>query len=142
MYFFLHLSLKEAIKSDESESENDDSFLQKKPKSSEEQAKEEADYIEWLKGKKKRVKDPDLAKNMKTLHDYWNDPKLNEGERFLRDYILNKKYLSKDDDDDDEEDDDDDEDKNGDADAKKDSEKVTKNTAKDTGLGNANKKLF
>lgn len=37
------------------------------------------------------------VEDLKYLHDYWNDPKLDEGEKFLRDYILDRKYRKGDD---------------------------------------------
>ena len=45
------------------------------------------------------MNDEETEKDLKSLKDFWNDNKLEEGEKFLRDYILNKKYLEHDDDD-------------------------------------------
>ena len=45
------------------------------------------------------MNDEETEKDLKSLKDFWSDNKLEEGEKFLRDYILNKKYLEHDDDD-------------------------------------------
>ncbi|XP_039901713.1 protein KRI1 homolog [Simochromis diagramma] len=74
-------------------------LLTKRIKTQEEKDKEEADYVEWLKGQGE-LEGAEEVKDMKYLKDYWNDPELDEKERFLRDYVLNKGYLDDDDDDD------------------------------------------
>lgn len=45
---------------------------------------------EYLTGKVEHI-DDSAVKDLEPLKALWSDPKLNEGEAFLRDYILNKK---------------------------------------------------
>ncbi|XP_046970133.1 protein KRI1 homolog [Vanessa cardui] len=47
---------------------------------------------EFLIGKVDHV-DDEVEKDLAPLRALWSDPKLNDGEAFLRDYILNKRYL-------------------------------------------------
>lgn len=66
-------------------------------KSAEENEKEKEDYKLWLKGELAKVEKGKLSKDdveeLKSLREYWNDDKLDEGEKFLRDYILSQKYI-------------------------------------------------
>nr|XP_046272137.1 protein KRI1 homolog [Scatophagus argus] len=80
------------------EGDGESQLLTRRIKTQEEKDKEEADYMEWLKGQTE-LDGPEEVKDMKYLRDYWNDPQLDEKERFLRDYVLNKGYLDEDDDD-------------------------------------------
>ncbi|XP_070704677.1 protein KRI1 homolog [Pempheris klunzingeri] len=71
-------------------------LLTRRIKTQEEKDKEEADYVEWLKGQAE-LEGVEEVKDMTYLRDYWNDPELDEKECFLRDYVLNKGYLEEDD---------------------------------------------
>ncbi|XP_076853337.1 protein KRI1 homolog [Brachyhypopomus gauderio] len=81
--------------SDTEGSDEEEQLLRRRTKTQEEKDREEADYLEWLKGQAE-VEEKDELRDMKYLKDYWNDPQLDEKESFLRDYILNKGYLEQD----------------------------------------------
>ncbi|KAJ8283778.1 hypothetical protein COCON_G00026280 [Conger conger] len=80
------------------EGDGDSQLLTKRIKTQEEKDKEEVDYMEWLKGQAE-LEGAEEVQDMRYLRDYWNDPQLDEREKFLRDYVLNKGYLEEDEED-------------------------------------------
>lgn len=81
-----------AIDDDEVDSDSD-SFLKVRQKTAEQKQKQDADYKKWLAGQKEHASDKNTEEELKSLKDFWTNPGLDEGEKFLRDYILNKRYL-------------------------------------------------
>ncbi|XP_068524726.1 protein KRI1 homolog, partial [Anas acuta] len=67
------------------------------------QAREEEDYIRWLKGQGD-IPEEEPLRDLVPLQRYWADPALDPGERFLRDYILNQGYREEEEEDEEEED--------------------------------------
>ncbi|XP_050668236.1 protein KRI1 homolog isoform X2 [Leptidea sinapis] len=58
-------------------------------------SEQEAKLKDYLTGKAEHI-DDEVERDLAPLKNLWSDPKLNEGEAFLRDYILNKRYLGDD----------------------------------------------
>ncbi|XP_008328968.1 protein KRI1 homolog [Cynoglossus semilaevis] len=90
-------SFRKFIQDSEAEGEGSDQeggsqLLTRRIKTQEEKDREEADYLDWLKGQTDLQAQGGVT-DMKYLRDFWNDPQLDEKERFLRDYVLNKGYL-------------------------------------------------
>merc|ERR1712141_57437 len=87
--------LKESFKNSNevSSDEDDDRLLQPKLKTAEDKSKEDGDYKKWLAGQKNNIQDTKIKKELSGLHDFWSKKDLESDEKFLRDYILNKKYL-------------------------------------------------
>lgn len=52
----------------------------------------ESEHIKWLAGQTEDLQDNEIKTELKPLKDFWNDPKLDSGEKFLRDYVLNKRF--------------------------------------------------
>ncbi|XP_026773084.3 protein KRI1 homolog [Pangasianodon hypophthalmus] len=91
-------SFRQFVQDSGDEASDEEALLKRRNKTQEEKDKEEADYVEWLKGQKE-LEGKDEIQDMKYLRDYWNDPQLDDKETFLRDYILNKGYLEEDEED-------------------------------------------
>ncbi|OQR78224.1 protein KRI1-like [Tropilaelaps mercedesae] len=63
----------------------------------EQEVKEEEQYVKWLKGETDRLSNKKEAKDLANLKRIWAESggkKLDEAEKFLRDYVLNKRYLT------------------------------------------------
>ncbi|XP_050402040.1 protein KRI1 homolog [Patella vulgata] len=88
-------SLKAALIDSEEES-GDDDFLKKREKTEVEEEEEEEEYVNWLKGDKMSLQeDKQVKKDLKPLKKLWNKPDLDKNEKFLADFFLNKRYISK-----------------------------------------------
>ncbi|KAJ9586169.1 hypothetical protein L9F63_020191, partial [Diploptera punctata] len=95
-------TFKNALKdSDDDDDKAWGGIFQKRIKTKEEEEKEEEGYRDWLKGQKEEITDKKTESDLRYLHDYWNDPSLNDNEKFLKDYLLNRRFLEENDDDDD-----------------------------------------
>ncbi|RDD42237.1 Protein KRI1-like protein [Trichoplax sp. H2] len=73
----------------------DDEILTIRKKTSQELKEEENAYVQWLKGHEMNKKNREMSE-MESLRRYWTDPDLDQNEKFLRDFILNKGYIEKD----------------------------------------------
>lgn len=92
--------LKNVLNSIEDKSEGDwGGIFTKREKTAKEKEKEETDYKKWLAGQKEDIEDNQMGKDLKPLKEFWNDPNLDDGEKFLRDFILKKQFLDHDDED-------------------------------------------
>lgn len=84
--------LKEALEAvDEDDGGDWGGIFKEREKTKEEKQVEEDDYRKWLAGQESTLDDKQTESELKPLKDYWNHPDLDDGEKFLRDYILNKK---------------------------------------------------
>lgn len=84
-------NLKNALQDDDGNEDGWGDLFKVRQKNEEETTKEEQDYIEWLAGQRQHLSNEAEENELKPLKEFWSDPKLNDGDVFLRDYILNKK---------------------------------------------------
>lgn len=68
-------------------------LFQVRDKPKEEVAKEDEDYLKWLAGQKKITNMGADAKVLKPLKDFWASNNLPKADQFLKDYIVNKRYM-------------------------------------------------
>ncbi|XP_058462564.1 protein KRI1 homolog [Malaya genurostris] len=68
-------------------------LLTKRIKSKDDTDKEQADYLKWLADNKTKDAPTDDIKKLKPLKEFWTSNALSKEDLFLRDYILNKRFV-------------------------------------------------
>ncbi|KAH7971508.1 hypothetical protein HPB49_025276 [Dermacentor silvarum] len=91
----LKRSFKVALADFDDDEEDDGSLLRTAKHSKALQAEADEEYKKWLKGEVDKIHQRKDAEKLGYLHDYWNSSNLDKAEDFLRDYILNKRYLER-----------------------------------------------
>ncbi|XP_058126533.1 protein KRI1 homolog [Anopheles ziemanni] len=68
-------------------------LLKERSKNKDEREKDQADYIQWLADKKAQEPPSKELKDLEPLKHYWSKEKLSKEDAFLKDYILNKRFV-------------------------------------------------
>ncbi|KFB40304.1 hypothetical protein ZHAS_00007790 [Anopheles sinensis] len=68
-------------------------LLKERSKGKDEREKEKADYLQWLADRKAKEPPKEELKDLEPLKHYWSKEKLSKEEAFLKDYILNKRFV-------------------------------------------------
>lgn len=84
--------LKKAL-ADSDEEEEAENLFQVRNKTKDEVEKEDDDYLKWLAGQKKDTNLGADAKVLEPLKAFWTSNKLPKADQFLKDYIVNKRYM-------------------------------------------------
>ncbi|XP_077499123.1 protein KRI1 homolog [Amblyomma americanum] len=90
----LKKSFKEALVDSDDDGEGG-SLLKTAKQSKEGQDAADEEYRLWLKGEVNKIQQSKDAEKLGYLRSYWNSSNLEKSEEFLRDYILNRRYLEK-----------------------------------------------
>ncbi|XP_065075884.1 protein KRI1 homolog [Ochlerotatus camptorhynchus] len=78
---------------DEAEEEEKGGLLKERSKSKEENEREQADYLSWLSDKKAKDVPSEEVKPLQPLKEFWSSKSLSKEDAFLKDYILNKRFV-------------------------------------------------
>ncbi|XP_019538757.2 protein KRI1 homolog [Aedes albopictus] len=78
---------------DEDEDEGKGGLLKERSKSKEEKERDQANYLSWLADKKSKEAPTEEVKPLEPLKEFWSSKSLSKEDAFLKDYILNKRFV-------------------------------------------------
>ncbi|XP_001659705.2 protein KRI1 homolog [Aedes aegypti] len=78
---------------DEDEEDSKGGLLKERNKSKEDTERDQADYLSWLADKKAKEAPSEEVKPLEPLKEFWSSKSLSKEDAFLKDYILNKRFV-------------------------------------------------